>query len=114
LITAGELGWPGLALFGLLWMRWFQMGLTFFRRRSAEAIHRMGIGLFFALCGVFLQSLTEWVYRQTAVFLTFNVLLGALASLYYLRRQARKRGHKEVTLEEQAIPEPSVAAFSEA
>ena len=111
LITAGELGWPGLALFVLLWMRWFQMGFRFLFKRSSEAIHRMGIGFFFAVCGVFLQSLTEWVYRQTAVFLTFNIVLGALASLYYLQHQARrKRCAKRVSDQEIApVSEPATA-----
>jgi hypothetical protein len=113
LITAGELGWPGLMLFVLLWMRWFQMGLGFLRKRSTEAIHRMGIGFFFAVCGVFLQSLTEWVYRQTAVFLTFNLVLGALASLYYLQRQTTKRqGEQAVTEEERAPAAEPAAAFA--
>jgi len=113
----GELGIPGLVIFGLVWLRWFQMGLGFLRRarpgmagaqssssgrtgpsQRAErdlcapavpggALHRLGTGIFFGLCGLFLQSQTEWVYRQTAIFLTANVLLGTLASLYQLRRQ---------------------------
>ena len=28
-LTAGELGFPGLFLFTLLWLRWFQMGASF-------------------------------------------------------------------------------------
>jgi hypothetical protein len=38
---------------------------------------------------MFLQSQTEWVYRQTTVMMTFYVILGALASLYYHKRRAR-------------------------
>jgi hypothetical protein len=54
-------------------------------------MHRFGVGFFFAICGIFLQSVTEWVYRQTQILFTFHVLLGALASLCYFRRQARRR-----------------------
>ncbi|MDB6108592.1 MAG: hypothetical protein JWR69_342 [Pedosphaera sp.] len=89
-LVLGELGVPGLVLFALLWMRWFQMGMSFLWKRVSDPMHRMGVGFFFACWGIFLQSLTEWVYRQTSIFFTFNVLLGALASLYWLKRQ-RKR-----------------------
>jgi hypothetical protein len=89
-LTIGELGVPGLALMGLLWLRWFQMGGRFLFRRNPEPMHRLGAGIFFGLCGIFLHSLTEWVFRQTHIFLTFNVLIGTLASLYYAKRHARK------------------------
>ncbi|MDB6065745.1 MAG: hypothetical protein JWR26_1953 [Pedosphaera sp.] len=92
-LTLGELGPPGLFLFSLVWLRWFQMGLSFFWKRSPDPMLRLGVGFFFCTCGIFLESLTEWVYRLTPIFFTFNILMGALASLYYLKR-ARKR--KEV------------------
>ena len=53
-------------------------------------MHRLGVGLFFCLCGIFLHSLTEWTFRQSHIFLTFNILVGTLASLCYARRHARK------------------------
>ncbi len=92
-ITVGEMGMPGLILFAFLWIRWFQMGLGFLWKRSPELIHRLGVGLLFSVSGIFLQSLTEWVYRQTAILLTFHLLLGTLASLYYIRRRDKKRRH---------------------
>jgi hypothetical protein len=46
----------------------------------------MGVGLFFGFSGIFLQSLTEWVFRQSPIYFEFNILLGALVSVYYLRR----------------------------
>jgi hypothetical protein len=87
-LTVGELGVPGLILFALLWGRWFQMGLRFLFKRTPEAMHRLGVGIFFGLCGIFLQSLTEWTFRQTHIFLTFNILIGTLASLCYAKRRA--------------------------
>jgi len=90
-LVAGELGVPGLLLFALLWLRWLQMGSTFIWRRIPLATHRLGVGIVFGLGGVLLQSVTEWTFRQTHIFLTFHVLLGVLASLYHLHRQARRR-----------------------
>jgi hypothetical protein len=88
-LTAGELGLPGLVIFTLVWLRWFQMGATFLWNRSPLAMHQLGAGIFFATCGIFLQSLTEWTYRQTPIFFTFHILLGVLASLYYQKRKSQ-------------------------
>lgn len=87
-LTVGELGIPGLLLFLLMWLRWFQMGVLFFFRRRRTVMHLLAIGLFFGVMGVFLQSLTEWVYRQTPIYLTFHALIGVMASLYAIRRKA--------------------------
>lgn len=88
-LTLGELGIAGAVLFGLVWLRWFHMGVMFLRDRLERMpMHRMGIGIFFSTVGIFLQSVTEWTYRQPAIFLTFHLMLGALASLHYARRRA--------------------------
>ena len=91
-LTLGELGVPGLVLFGLLWLRWFWLGAVFLPRPRAEPMRVMGVGLFFSVCGIFGQSLTEWVYRQTPILFTFYLLLGALASLTAVRRRSRRSG----------------------
>ncbi|HEY6167776.1 MAG TPA: O-antigen ligase family protein [Verrucomicrobiae bacterium] len=89
-LTVGELGWPGLVLFALMWLRWFGMGAGFVFKRSADVMLRIGAGLCFSVGGVFLQSLTEWTYRQTAIFLMSSILLGALASLHHIKRNAHR------------------------
>ena len=90
-ITWGELGGAGLFIFTLLWLRWFQMGSTFLLGRlNTDPMHRVGIGLLFGTGGIFLQSLTEWTYRQTPIMMTFHAMMGALAALYYARSQRKK------------------------
>jgi hypothetical protein len=42
------------------------------------------------MCGTFFQSMTEWVFHQTPIFFTFNILLGVLASLYAMKKAERK------------------------
>lgn len=99
-LTAGEMGIVGLVLLTLLWLRWLQMGASFLWPRLSDPMNRMGVGIFFGMGGTFIQSLTEWVFRQTPIFFTFNVLLGALASLYYIRkceRRARRAQLEETT-----------------
>jgi hypothetical protein len=90
-LTVGELGLPGLLLFALLWLRWFQMGASFLWPRVPDAMRRLGIGIFFGTVGIFLQSITEWVYHQTQIFFTFHILLGALAGLYWVKRESKRR-----------------------
>jgi hypothetical protein len=66
------------------------MGLPFLFYRTPDPMYRLGIGLWFGLCGIFLQSLTEWTFRQSHIFMTFNILIGTLASLGYARRHVSK------------------------
>jgi O-antigen ligase len=89
-LTLGELGLPGLLLFAVLWARWFFMGAAFIWLPRDDPMRVMGVGLFFSVCGIFGQSLTEWTYRQTPILFTFYLLLGALASLTAVRRRAQR------------------------
>jgi hypothetical protein len=90
-LTAGELGLPGLVLFAFLWIRWFQMALSFLWPRTPEPMRRMGVGILFGLSGLFLQSLTEWVFRHSPIYYTAHILLGVLASLYWLKRREKRQ-----------------------
>ena len=86
-LTLGELGVPGLAIFALLWIRWLSMGLPFLYLPRGDPMRALGVGILFGILGIFGQSLTEWVFRQTPILLTFYILLGALASLAFARRR---------------------------
>lgn len=85
-LTIGELGVPGFVLFTLVWFRWFKAGADFLvQRLQDDPTHRLGIGILFATAGVFLQSLTEWTFRQATIFLLFHILVGGLMSLHWMR-----------------------------
>ena len=103
-LTAGELGLPGLALFMLLTMRWFQMEASFLWKRSPDPMKRIGVGIFFCLCGLFLQSMTEWVFRQSSIYYVAHILLGVLASLYYVKQKEKRAQIAEMAEE----PEPEL------
>jgi hypothetical protein len=108
-LTVGELGIAGLTLLVLAFLRWLQMGASFlFGRLNPDPMHRLGIGLFFSGLGMMLHSVTEWTYRQTQLMFTFHVLMGALASLYYWKRQ-QKRAQKAALQHE----EPEVVELEE-
>lgn len=89
-LTVGEMGYGGLVLFTLLWLRWLLMGASFLWPRTPDPMRRMGVGIFFGMCGTFFQSFTEWVFHQSPIFLTFHIMVGVLASLCYLRKQERR------------------------
>lgn len=98
-LTVGELGWAGLALLLLLWARWLQVGASFAFSRDPTVFRRIGTGVFCGMLGVFLQSFTEWTFRQTQIFLMFNVLAGMLAALYALRAAERREAREEAAAE---------------
>jgi hypothetical protein len=66
------------------------MGASFIWPRTPDPMRRIGVGIFFGMCGTFFQSITEWVFHQTPIYFTFNILLGVLASLYALKKAERK------------------------
>ena len=88
-LTVGEMGYPGLFLFALLWLRWFQMATGFLWKRGTELWTRFGMGTFFALLAMFIHSQTEWVFRHSPAFYIIHILLGALAAVYYMRRHQK-------------------------
>jgi O-antigen ligase len=102
-LTLGELGIPGLFLFLLLWLRWFSMGAPFLFDRRDDPRRVMGVGLFFSICGIFGQSITEWVYRQTPILFTFYILLGALAGIVASRKRERAE-QEQITVEPSRLP----------
>jgi hypothetical protein len=103
-LSLGEIGIPGTAIFLLVWARWFQLGAMFlWRRLNRDPMHRLGIGILFGTTGMFLQSATEWTYRQTGLLLTFHLLMGVLASLHYLRRHPPGASRQEFEAEELEI-----------
>ncbi|HEY3863527.1 MAG TPA: hypothetical protein VGO59_16745 [Verrucomicrobiae bacterium] len=112
-LTAGELGIPGLIFFAWLWARWFQMGASFLWPKTPDPLRRMGVGIFFGFLGIFLQSLTEWVFRQSPIYYVFHVLLGALAALCFLKKKAKResRAAAEAQPPEVWQGEPAEPAF---
>jgi hypothetical protein len=115
-LTIGELGIAGLVVFLLGWLRWFQMGTVFLGNRlNDDPVHRIALGVLFGTLGIFIQSATEWTYRQTAVMFTFHVLLGALASMYRTRKRARREAKQlayetSVDVEVDPLPVPVARA----
>jgi len=87
-ITLGETGWPGVILFGVLWLRWLSMPGRFLFHRTSAFVSRFGTGAFFGVAGAFAQSFSEWEIRQTPLLFLLNLLLGAAAALHPIRPQA--------------------------
>ena len=104
-LTVGELGIPGLVLFSLVWIRWFQMGGSFLRKKEPDPLRQIAVGIFFGFCGMFLQCLTEWFFRHLPLYYVFHVMLGVLMSLYYIKSRG---GMKATPHSEQTRPRPNL------
>ncbi len=96
-LTTGELGLPGLFLFTLVWLRWLQMGASFLWPRDPDPMRRMGVGLFFCICGIFLHCLTEWLFRHVPVYYVCHILVGGLIALYHNKQKARRTAPARAT-----------------
>jgi hypothetical protein len=106
-LTLGELGFAGFAVMMLIWLRWFQVGASFlWERLNAAPTHRLALGFLFGGLGIFLQSATEWTYRQTPLLFTFHLMMGSLASLYALKLAAKAEAKNPVPVELLPADEP--------
>ncbi len=102
-LTLGELGYPGLIVFTIYWLRYFQLALTglFYRLASSD---RFAVGAMMSttLSIIFLvpQLWFQFTYRATAVYLLVHIIMGFGVGQYLLARQERRvrlaereRGH---------------------
>ena len=91
-LQLGELGYPGLILFVACLLRWLWNGAHFVpQKRRQELGAYFAIGSVFAVLGAIGQGFTEWVYRQSEIYLAFHVIVGAAAGIYWRSRVAQRR-----------------------
>jgi len=80
-LTVTELGWIGLIIFSVLWMqRLFHTGKAILAR-SPDLLCRFRMGVFLSMCGILMQSWTEFAYRQTSLYFVVHILMGAAISV---------------------------------
>ena len=82
LLTAAELGWPGLFLLLALFFRWFFLGVRSIRSPEHGLSGRIWLGTFISLCAIMMQSWTEWEFRQTPMFFLAHITMAVLAVLH--------------------------------
>lgn len=86
LLTAVELGGVGLVLLVALFGRWLYISGVGFRKADGDLLDRVRLGAFLSLCGVLMQSATEWEFRQTSIFFLTHIIMSVAAFIYYRRR----------------------------
>jgi hypothetical protein len=117
ILTAGEVGYPGLLLFCAIWYRWFGMARQFIRKTATHPVWRYGTGAFFALFGLVLSTMTEYGFRHAQLYFLAHILMGSLAGLHLYkartaaqaRKEARQRRSSAGDLEAPRPRRPSVA-----
>jgi len=91
LLTAVELGWVGLFLLLALFGRWLYISGAGLTRGDGDLLDRVRVGALLSLCGVLMQSVTEWEFRQTSLFFLGHITMSVAAYLYYSRRGSYKK-----------------------
>lgn len=106
-LTAGELGWGGLA--ALLWLLLAAFGrqVIFLVRHLGEDLRSvMMLALLGSLATVLLQSSLEWALLQTSLAMTFFGLLGIGSAIGRLRPGSRVTRYR-ITFRPAPVPERS-------
>lgn len=91
LLTAVELGWVGLFLLLALFGRWLYISGTGLTRGDGDLLDRVRLGALLSLCGVLMQSVTEWEFRQTPMFFLGHITMSVAAYVYYSKRGSYKK-----------------------
>jgi O-antigen ligase len=89
LLTVVELGLVGLVLFVMILVRWLQVAGTNLLAAGPTFLGRVRIGCFLSLCGLLMQSVTEWIFRQTSILFLAHMVMG-VAVFILLDRSARR------------------------
>lgn len=89
LLTAAELGWPGLLLLLALFARCLYLAARGLRSTASDWPGRLRIGVFLGLCAMMMQSWTEWEFRQTPMFFLGHISMGIMVVLYVHTRARR-------------------------
>ncbi len=87
LITIGELGLPGLVLLLALFGRWLYISGSGLLSVGDTLVERVRLGAFLSLCGILMQSVTEWEFRETHLFFLGHIIMAVAAVIYQNTRQ---------------------------
>ncbi len=86
LLTVVELGWVGLVLLVALFVRWLYISGTGLLKIDGGLLGRVRLGAFFSLCGVLMQSTTEWEFRITSMYFLGHITISIATFIYYTQR----------------------------
>lgn len=93
-LTLGEMGWIGLLLLAVIWLRFFQMVLSgLFRARHSRLPNAFSVllGALAASIVMQVQNLVHYSFRQTSVLFLMTIIMGAAARAYLDLRTERRR-----------------------
>ncbi|MES9901151.1 MAG: O-antigen ligase family protein [Sedimenticola sp.] len=89
LITVVELGVVGLLLMIALFGRWLYISGNGLTKTKGDLLDRVRIGAFLSLCGVLMQSVTEWEFRQTSLFFLGHIVMSVAAFIYHTKKESQ-------------------------
>ncbi len=92
-LTQGELGYPGVLFFAIVWLRWYSLVTPFLFKKGNDLFRMMGTGAFWGLTAALIQSQTEWEFRQTPLFLLVHFMMGTVAGIVHRDQVMVKKQH---------------------
>lgn len=105
-LTLGEIGYPGLFVFILFWLRYAQVGIMGFLYRifgdDRFAIATM-MGCDLAILFLIPQLWFQFTYRATAIYLLVHIIMGIGVGQYLQAKQERVLRYRQRDLERQRM-----------
>ena len=95
-LTLGELGYPGLLVFALYWIRSYQVifsGVLRCWRMENEETFCAAVGSFLAVVFMFPQLWWQFTYRTTPVYMLVHVLVGIGVGQYLVAAPKKRKIH---------------------
>lgn len=89
-LTLGELGWPGLIVFILFWLRLYQIGIPFALFQKSSLYHTAACAALAASLAGQLQNALQLGYRQSPLFFLNHICMGLIIAAWWVHRDARK------------------------
>ena len=87
-LTLGELGWPGIVIFGVLWCQWLWIAGRSAFARDSDLLSVVLIGCFFSVLAACLSAATEHNFRSQLFYIVFNMVLGFMVAVRRLHASA--------------------------
>ncbi|MEM6821344.1 MAG: O-antigen ligase family protein [Verrucomicrobiota bacterium] len=89
-LTLGELGWPGLVVFVLFWIRLYQVSIPFVIFERSSIYHTMACAAVSATLAGHLQNALQLGFRQSPLFFLNHICMGMMIAAYWVHKDAKK------------------------
>ena len=90
-LTLGELGWPGVIMLALIWLRYFLLLIPFYFKRKKNILSTLALAGCTSIIVNQIQSLLQLGYRQTPMFLMTMIFMGIGVAAWYTKKEEKDK-----------------------